>query len=143
LNFVPILGPLSGVVLFELAGFMRYDDIGPALLPGALYLLIHILEGEVITPALLARRFTLNPVAVILALVFWYWMWGVLGAVLAVPMLAITKIMCDRIRPLKAFGHFLEGDISAAPRYMAEAYAQKRTRRVAKPAPSEAPSPKP
>jgi predicted PurR-regulated permease PerM len=126
-NFVPILGPLSGVVLFELAGFMRFDDIGQALLPGALYLAIHILEGELATPALLARRFTLNPVAVILSLVFWYWMWGVLGAVLAVPMLAVTKILCDRIRPLKAFGHFLEGEISAAPRYMAEAYEKKRS----------------
>jgi predicted PurR-regulated permease PerM len=58
---------------------------------------------------LLARRFTINPVALILALVFWYWMWGVPGAILAVPMVAITKIICDDIRPLRALGHFLEG----------------------------------
>ena len=50
-----------------------------------------------------------NPVLVILALVFWYWMWGVPGAILTTPMLAITKIICDRIRPLTAFGHFMEG----------------------------------
>ena len=68
-----------------------------------------VIEGEIATPMLLARRFTINPVAVILALLFWYWMWGVPGAVLAVPMLAITKIVCDDIRPLRAFGHFLEG----------------------------------
>jgi predicted PurR-regulated permease PerM len=43
------------------------------------------------------------------ALIFWYWMWGVPGAILAAPMLAITKIICDRIRMLAAFGHFLEG----------------------------------
>jgi predicted PurR-regulated permease PerM len=129
LNFVPILGPLTGVALFVLAGFMRFDQIGAALLPGAIYLGIHILEGELVTPSLLARRFTMNPVAVILSLVFWYWMWGVPGAVLAMPMLAITKILCDRIRPLKAFGHFLEGEVSAAPRYMAEAYEKKRNRR--------------
>jgi hypothetical protein len=58
---------------------------------------------------LLARRFTINPVLVILSLVFWYWMWGVPGAILSTPMLAITKIICDRIRPLMAFGHFMEG----------------------------------
>jgi len=131
LNFVPILGPLTGVGLFVLAGFMRFDDIGAALLPGAIYLGIHVLEGELVTPALMARRFTINPVAVILSLIFWYWMWGVPGAVLALPMLAITKIMCDRIRPLKAVGHFLEGEVSGATNYVAEAYAKKRGRRAA------------
>jgi predicted PurR-regulated permease PerM len=58
---------------------------------------------------LLARRFTLNPVLVILSLIFWFWMWGVPGAILAVPMLAILKIICDSITSLHAVGHFLEG----------------------------------
>jgi predicted PurR-regulated permease PerM len=58
---------------------------------------------------LLARRFTINPVLIILALMFCYWMWGVPGAILATPTLAITKIVCERIRPLMAFGHFIEG----------------------------------
>ena len=58
---------------------------------------------------LLARRFTLNPVLVILSLIFWYWMWGVPGAILSVPMLAIIKIICDRVQTLAALGHFLEG----------------------------------
>jgi predicted PurR-regulated permease PerM len=53
---------------------------------------------------------------VIVSLLFWDWMWGVPGAVLAVPMLAITKILCDGIRPLAAFGHFLEGEKSDAER---------------------------
>jgi predicted PurR-regulated permease PerM len=52
---------------------------------------------------------TLNPVLVIISLVFWFWMWGIPGAILSVPMLAIAKIICDRVRPLAAFGHFLEG----------------------------------
>jgi predicted PurR-regulated permease PerM len=68
-----------------------------------------LIEGETITPMILARRFTLNPVLVIIALVFWFWMWGIPGAILAVPMLAITKIICDRLQSLAAFGHFLEG----------------------------------
>jgi predicted PurR-regulated permease PerM len=109
LNYVPILGPLFGTGIFLLAGMLVFDNLWWALLPPALYFGIHLIEGEMLTPMLLARRFTLNPVLVILALVFWFWMWGVPGAILAVPMLAIIKIVCDRVRPLKALGHFLEG----------------------------------
>ncbi len=109
LNYVMILGPVVGVVIFVFVGLLSFDQLPLALLPAALYLTIHALEGEFITPMLLAKRFTLNPVMVILSLVFWFWMWGVPGAILAVPILAITKIICDRIRPLMAFGHFLEG----------------------------------
>ena len=109
LNFLPILGPVIGVVIFVLVGLLTIDTLWQAFLPAALYLGIHLAEGETITPLLLARRFTLNPVLVIISLVFWFWMWGVPGAILSVPMLAITKIICDRVRPLAAFGHFLEG----------------------------------
>lgn len=109
LNYVPILGPLLGVVTFLLAGLLTSETLWGALLPASLYLGIHLIEGETITPMLLARRFTLNPVLVILSLVFWYWMWGVPGAILSVPMLAIIKIICDRIQTLAALGHFLEG----------------------------------
>jgi predicted PurR-regulated permease PerM len=109
LNYIPILGPMIGVVVFLLVGLLSIDLLWLAFLPTGLYLLIHLVEGETVTPMLLARRFTINPVLVILSLVFWYWMWGVPGAVLSTPMLAITKIMCDRIRPLMAFGHFMEG----------------------------------
>jgi len=120
LNFVPILGPITGMGLLILAGFMHFPTVTFALLPAGLYLLIHVLEGELVTPALLARRFTMNPVAVIISIIFWYWLWGVPGAVLAVPMLAIVKILCDRIKPLMAFGHFLEGeDEGATARYIA------------------------
>jgi predicted PurR-regulated permease PerM len=107
LNYVPFLGPLVGVAILFLAGMLTFDTIWQALLPAGIYLGIHFVEGEVVTPLLLARRFTLNPVLVIVALVFWYWMWGVAGALLAVPMLATLKIVCDRVRPLMAFGHFL------------------------------------
>jgi predicted PurR-regulated permease PerM len=109
LNYIPILGPLVGTGIFVLAGMLVFDSLWRALLPSALYFAIHLIEGETLTPMLVARRFTLNPVLVILALVFWFWMWGVPGAILAVPMLAILKIVCDRIRPLKALGHVLEG----------------------------------
>jgi predicted PurR-regulated permease PerM len=109
LNYVPILGPISGALIFLLAGLLTIDTLWLALLPAGLYLGIHLIEGETITPMVLARRFTINPVLLIISLVFWFWMWGIPGAILSVPMLAITKIICDRVRPLAAFGHFLEG----------------------------------
>jgi predicted PurR-regulated permease PerM len=109
LNYAPIVGPSLGVLIFLFAGLLTIDSLWQALLPAGLYLAIHLVEGEAVTPLLLARRFTLNPVLVILSLVFWFWMWGIPGAILSVPMLAIAKIVCDRIRPFAALGHFLEG----------------------------------
>jgi predicted PurR-regulated permease PerM len=106
---LPILGPIIGVVIFVLVGLLTIDTLWQAFLPAGLYLGIHLIEGQLITPMLLAKRFIINPVLVIISLVFWFWMWGTPGAILSVPMLAITKIICDRIRPLAAFGHFLEG----------------------------------
>ena len=109
LNYVPILGTALGVLIFLLAGLLTHDTLWQALLPAGLYFGFHLIEGETVTPMLLARRFTLNPVLVIISLVFWFWMWGIPGAILSMPMLAITKIICDRLQPLAAFGHFLEG----------------------------------
>jgi predicted PurR-regulated permease PerM len=108
LNFVPILGPAVGIVIFLMASVLSLGVTWWALLPVGLYFCVHVLEGEFITPFIVARRFTINPVAIILSLVFWYWMWGVPGGVLAVPLLAIIKIVCDDLRPLRAFGHLLE-----------------------------------
>lgn len=109
LNYVPILGPVVGAAVFLLVGLLSLEPLWRALLVAPLYLLIHISESTIVTPMLVARRFTLNPVLVIMSLFFWNWMWGALGMILAVPMLAIVKIICGRIRPLAAVSHFLEG----------------------------------
>lgn len=109
LNYVPIIGPVAGVLLFALVGLATLGATWFALLPAAIYLGLHFAEGEAITPMVLARRFTLNPIAVMISLVFWFWMWGIQGAILSVPLLAITKIVSDRLRPLRAVGHLLEG----------------------------------
>ena len=107
LNYVPILGPLTGIGLFLLAGIVTLNWPWPALAPAAIYALIHIVEGETITPMLLAKRFTLNPVLVIVSLFFWHALWGVPGALLAVPLLAMFKIVCDRVDSLKPAGHII------------------------------------
>jgi predicted PurR-regulated permease PerM len=109
LNYVPIVGPMIATVVFLMASVLSLGVTWWALLPVGLYFCVHVIEGEFVTPLLVARRFTVNPVAVILALIFWYWMWGVPGVILAVPMLAIIKIVCDDLRPFRAFGHLLEG----------------------------------
>ena len=109
LNYIPILGPMTGVVLFFFVGLFATDGIWWALLPPAIYLGIHVAEGEVITPMLLARRFTLNPVLVIVSLFFFDWLWGVTGALLSVPLLSILKIVCDAIPALTPLGHMLGG----------------------------------
>ena len=109
LNYVPVLGPTAGVMTLLVAGLVTLDPLWFALLPAALYLLIHVAEGETVTPMLLASRFTVNPVLVILGVIFWSWMWGACGAILATPLLAITKIVCDRIEPLRPVGHFIGG----------------------------------
>jgi len=107
LNYVPILGPATGVVIFFFVGVFSFPSIWQAFIPAAIYLGIHILEGETITPMLLARRFTLNLVMVISSLMFWDWLWGIPGALLSTPLLAVTKIVCDHIEVLTPLGHML------------------------------------
>ena len=110
LNYIPILGPMTGVLIFAFVGLFTFDTPLYALVPAGIYLAIHILEGETITPMLLARRLTLSPVMVIVSLFFWDWMWGVPGALLSVPLLAVAKIVCDRLPGLAAIGHMLGAD---------------------------------
>ena len=109
LNFIPIVGPLIAAAIFFFVGLLDADHTWLAFLPTIFYLAVHLLEGTLITPLLLAKRFILNPVLVVTSLIFWYWMWGIPGAILSMPMLAIVKIICDRIQRLSALGHFLEG----------------------------------
>ena len=106
LNYLLILGPLGLMGILLLVGLLTFGTFTQALAPVLGYLVIHIIEGAV-TPLVLARRFELNPVIVIMSLVFWYWMWGIPGALVSVPLLTSFKIVCDRIEPLMPLGHFL------------------------------------
>jgi predicted PurR-regulated permease PerM len=96
LNFVPYFGPIVGVILLGIVGLLSFDSLGQGLLPAAWFLLLHLLEANFVTPILLGRRFTLNPVAIFVALMFWLWLWGIPGALLAVPILVSVKAVCDR-----------------------------------------------
>jgi predicted PurR-regulated permease PerM len=97
LNFVPYFGPVVGVMLLAAVGLLTFDTLWQGILPSVWYLLLHLLEANLITPILLGRRFTLNPVVVFVSLIFWTWLWGVPGALLSVPILASVKVVCDRV----------------------------------------------
>ncbi|MDX2165777.1 MAG: AI-2E family transporter [Deltaproteobacteria bacterium] len=107
LNFVPFIGPLAGIGIVFAAAMLTFDSLGAALAAPGAYLAWHILEGSFLTPLILSRRFTLNPVVVILGLIFWGWIWGIAGALLAMPLLVTLKILCDHIPSLAVLGEFL------------------------------------
>ncbi len=86
-NFVPLVGPLVMTAVLGLVGLVSFDAIAWSLAPAATYLLIHGLESQFVTPALLGRRFEINPLVVFLAIVFWTWLWGPVGAFFAAPIL--------------------------------------------------------
>jgi predicted PurR-regulated permease PerM len=107
LNYVPFLGHIIGFSIIGLVALMTFGEIDVAIIPPLIYAAIAFLEGQLITPLIVARRLTLNPVAVFVALIFWGWLWHIPGMLLAVPLLAATKIICDHIRPLNPIGEFL------------------------------------
>lgn len=97
LNFIPYFGPIAGVFLLGAVGVLTFDTLSRGLLPPSWYLLLHLLEANFITPILMGRRFTLNPVVIFVSLIFWTWLWGVPGALLSVPILVSFKVICDRV----------------------------------------------
>lgn len=107
LEFVPYLGAATAVMVLGVAGLTTFDQTGRALLVPGSFLAINMLQANFVTPLLLGHRLTLNPVAIFTGLAFFYWIWGVPGAFLAVPLLATFKILCDNIASLAAIGEFL------------------------------------
>jgi predicted PurR-regulated permease PerM len=97
LNFVPYFGPIVGVGLLATVGLLTFDTLWQGLMPGIWYLVLHLTEANFVTPILLGRRFTLNPVAIFISLMFWLWLWGIPGALMSVPILVTIKAVCDRI----------------------------------------------
>jgi predicted PurR-regulated permease PerM len=106
-EFIPYLGSTTLLVILALAGLVTFPSTGHALLVPASYLAVNIVQSNLVTPVILGRRLTLNPVAILVGLIFWWWMWGVAGAFIAVPLLATFKIFCDHIESLAPIGEFL------------------------------------
>jgi predicted PurR-regulated permease PerM len=107
LEFIPYLGALTMVAILTLAALTTFDGPGRALLVPATFLAINLVQANVVSPLLLGNRLSLNPVALLVGLAFWFWMWGVPGAFIAVPLLAAFKILCDHLPALASVGEFL------------------------------------
>ncbi len=107
LNFVPYVGAVANIVLLALAALVTFEDTGRALLVPGAFLALNLIESNLVTPAIYGNRMRLNTVALFIGLVFWWYIWGVAGAILAVPMMAAFKIACDHIESLSPIGEFL------------------------------------
>jgi predicted PurR-regulated permease PerM len=106
-EFVPYVGATVMIALLTMAGLINFQSVGHALLVPGAYLAVNLIQANFVSPMVLGRRLTLNPVAILVGLVFWWWLWGVGGAFIAVPLLATLKIFCDHIESLAPIGEFL------------------------------------
>jgi predicted PurR-regulated permease PerM len=107
LNFVPYVGALSSMAILAMVGVQTFDSLPQALAAPAILLALVIISAEVITPFVLGRGLQLNPVAIFIAILLWGWLWGLTGVLLAVPLLASFKIICERVEPLHPIAEFL------------------------------------
>lgn len=107
LNFLPYLGAISGVAMVGALSIITFDSFTYALLAPLAYFGLTMLEGNFVTPLLLGRRLELNTVAVFLTVVLWGWLWGIAGALVAVPFLVVFKVISDNVESMTIIGNFL------------------------------------
>ena len=108
LNFAPYVGPLIGIIVMLLMGFVSFDEPLQSLAPAAIYLLLHTLEGQIITPIVLGKRMAISPLMLILALMVSGWLWGIIGLLLAVPLLVCVKLVLARLEGMQGWSRLLE-----------------------------------
>ncbi|RWP00124.1 AI-2E family transporter [Mesorhizobium sp.] len=107
LNFLPYVGALITIVLVTVMALISFDTIFYALLAPAFVILCDIVEGQFVTPMVVGRRLEINAVAILIAIAFWSWLWGFVGALMAVPLLVVIKVFCDHFDGLSHVGNFL------------------------------------
>ncbi len=108
LNYIPYVGALATLILIAVAGLVSFDEPKTALLAAGAFFIINMIESNLATPMILGRRLPLNAVALFVGLLFWGWIWGITGAVLAVPLTVMVKIICDHVKPLEPVALFLD-----------------------------------
>lgn len=114
LNFLPYVGALMTVLIVAVIALISFDTIAYALLAPAFVVLCDIVEGQFVTPMVVGRRLEINAVAILIAIAFWSWLWGFVGALMAVPLLVVIKVFCDHFESLSPFGNFLAAQQSMA-----------------------------
>jgi predicted PurR-regulated permease PerM len=110
LNFIPYLGVAISIVVVTFASLLTFETLGQVLLPPTLIFAVNVVEGQFLTPIVTGRRLALSPVAIFISLVVLGWMWGIVGVLIAVPVLATIKLVCDQIEPLSSIATLLGRD---------------------------------
>jgi len=106
-NIVPYFGPLIVAAALGIVGYLQFESIGMAIGVSGVAMLITTLEGFWLTPALMGKVAEMNRIAIFAGIMFWSWLWGIPGMLLAIPMLMVTKVVCDRIEGLQPIGKML------------------------------------
>ena len=107
LNFIPYIGALVGLSVVSVVSIITFDSLGQAMIPPLIYAGCNVLESQLITPSVLGRRLSLNPVVVFVSVIFWGWLWGMPGAMMAVPLLIIVHVLCTHFPRLRFIADFL------------------------------------
>ena len=112
-NYMPYLGPIMAAILLAMGALMTFRDAWYAMFPPAIFIVCHLIEANVVTPQIVGRKLTINPLLILVALSFWGWVWGTAGALLAVPLLIIGKtVLASAGKPDIAGFLFEEGTLT-------------------------------
>jgi predicted PurR-regulated permease PerM len=110
LNYVPYIGPFTGITLAAAVSLTIHQDLIATLIPPLAYATLNSIEGTLVTPLTVGRRLSLNIVAILIAIGLATWMWGIVGTIIAVPLLVVVKVFCDEFPALAGIGGFISAD---------------------------------
>jgi predicted PurR-regulated permease PerM len=109
-NYVPYLGPFASVSILTVVALISFEDPARMIAVPAGFLVLTVIEGQILTPLMTGHRLLLNPVVIFLSMLFWGWLWGIVGTLIAVPITMIFKIVCNHVEALRSIGEFLSGE---------------------------------
>ena len=110
LNFLPYIGSVIGIAVVGMVALVHFPTIGAAILVPLAYFACTAVEGQFVTPTIVGRRLRLNTAAVFIAVAFWSFLWSIPGALMAVPILVVVKVLCDNVASLRGLGRFLSAE---------------------------------
>jgi predicted PurR-regulated permease PerM len=133
-NFIPYIGPIAGMALSGIVSIVVFDSLGYALLAPVAYAVCIGIESQFVSPHVLSRRLQLNSVAILLALAFGAWVWGIAGVVVAVPVLVTFRVFCSHLESLAGVGEFLSDSANGNTEAAEPTAAEEKSRKMSAPA---------
>jgi predicted PurR-regulated permease PerM len=112
-NYCPYLGAAASLAVLTVVAALTFNELSQVLAVPAVFFTFTVIEGQFLSPLIIGRHLVLNPVVILLSMLFWAWLWGVVGALLAVPILVGIRIFCEHHERLKPLGEWLGGKIDA------------------------------